>query len=236
MRPRVALLFILLLTMLLRGEQVCFAEGKQISLPGWGVFIDPDGDCTAQALEEGLVIEVPGTLHNMTVLQNDPSKRYNAPRVMREIEGDFVARVKVTADFRPGPGIAGCQFSPTVFAGLLIWDAEDQLIRFGKGVTNHPERGLYCSLQPIYDVGKVRANKWEATTAAEYVEPRVVWVRIERKGQSILTALSGDGIKWHQTAVLQTILPPRITIGPVVVNATSQPFKAGFQMYQVGQD
>ena len=66
---------------------------------------------------------MPGTDHALCVEQN----RMNAPRVLRPIEGDFIAQVRVAGDF---PG-ASKSVVPTrqAFhgAGLLLWqDATDR--------------------------------------------------------------------------------------------------------------
>src|SRR5262245_57986525 len=63
-----------------------------------GKVTDPDGDCKISFSDGKLNIMVPGTAHDLSAeLQ---SKR-NAPRVMRDIKGDFIAEVRVDGSFNP---------------------------------------------------------------------------------------------------------------------------------------
>src|SRR4051812_14129390 len=83
---------------LLVGAAAAPAQGQGQAVKGWGVVSDPDGDCTLKEANGKLTITVPPTLHDL----NPRSGKLNAPRVTREIEGDFVVQVKVSGAFRPG--------------------------------------------------------------------------------------------------------------------------------------
>jgi S1-C subfamily serine protease len=74
-------------------------ERSGTDLAGWGTVIDPDKDCKITPNDKRLTIEIPGKLHELDY----DGGLTNAPRVMREVEGDFVATVKVTGDFKLGP-------------------------------------------------------------------------------------------------------------------------------------
>ena len=80
------------------GTPVEPAEKKALAIEGWGNVLDPDGDCTIKADKDVLTISVPATYHDV----NARVKKYNAPRVLREAEGDFTAQVKVTGEMIPG--------------------------------------------------------------------------------------------------------------------------------------
>src|SRR6185369_8187758 len=78
-----------------------FAGGQENSpqrIRGWGDVVDPDGDCTIRFRQGKLSITVPGTPHDLSPLY----EKKNAPRVLREVTGDFSVRVKVSGDFEPG--------------------------------------------------------------------------------------------------------------------------------------
>src|SRR5262245_56616033 len=77
-------------------------DKKPREIKGWGEATDPDGECKIEEKKGKLTIKVPGSLHDLFPGQKDEKKRFNAPRVLREVEGDFVAYVKVTADWKPG--------------------------------------------------------------------------------------------------------------------------------------
>ena len=82
-----------------------FVAVPQAAAPGviadaiqtWGDVVDPDGDCKIKFENGGLALEVPGTLHDLTTEMD----KVNAPRIVQEIHGDFVARVKVGGEFQP---------------------------------------------------------------------------------------------------------------------------------------
>ena len=80
----------------------------------WGEAVDPDGDCGLKMEDGGLACEVPGTLHDLNI---DIGKN-NAPRVVQAVEGDFVATVKVTGSFQPGPVRTGPKSVPYNGGGL----------------------------------------------------------------------------------------------------------------------
>src|SRR5262249_36323812 len=69
-----------------------------LTLRDWGSAVDPDGDCTFTIKPNALTIAVPGSDHVLGVERG----RMNAPRVLREITGDFIAQVRVAGDFPAG--------------------------------------------------------------------------------------------------------------------------------------
>jgi len=54
-------------------------------LKGWGEADDPDGDCKITLRDSEVTISVPGTLHDLSAELG----KINAPRILRDIEGDF---------------------------------------------------------------------------------------------------------------------------------------------------
>lgn len=63
---------------------------------GWDKPLDPDSDCKFTREKDSLTIELPGTDHDYYPLRG----RVNAPRLLREIEGDFEMQVRVRFDCR----------------------------------------------------------------------------------------------------------------------------------------
>src|SRR5262249_44076954 len=58
-------------------------------LAHWGTVVDPDGDCRFSASRTILKVKVPGQAHVFA-----GGERTNAPRVVREVRGDFMVQVK----------------------------------------------------------------------------------------------------------------------------------------------
>jgi hypothetical protein len=95
-----------------------FSEDKpRHTIKGWGEVIDPDGDCRVSLEGKKLTVAIPATKHDLSVEVGD----VNSPRVLSNIEGDFVAQVKVGGDV----GHTGKRLSKEYLAyhggGLLLW-------------------------------------------------------------------------------------------------------------------
>ena len=65
------------------------------------------------------------TLHDL----NADIGKYNAPRVMWDVEGDFEVEVRVDGDFRPGNLCNRAGGIPFVGAGIVICDGGDNFVR-----------------------------------------------------------------------------------------------------------
>jgi RNA polymerase sigma factor (sigma-70 family) len=97
------------------------AAAEGLTLYGWGHVIDPDGDCNftveSNRLTNRLKIGVPGTDHGLGVERG----QMNAPRVLQEIEGDFIIQVRVSGDFPKGAKSVVEGRRPFFGAGILVY-------------------------------------------------------------------------------------------------------------------
>src|SRR5262249_28126420 len=109
------------------------APAERLTLGGWGTAIGPDGDRAFTAARHRLTIAVPGTEHNLIVEQRGPM---NAPRVLHEVEGDFVLQVRVSGDFPAGAKGVTDQRKPFHGAGLLIYQDDRTYIRLERAEAN----------------------------------------------------------------------------------------------------
>src|SRR5256885_16281855 len=73
-------------------------EPTWLALRGWGKALDPDGDCKFIVQKGRLTIGLPGTDHSLSCERG----QMNSPRVLQEIEGDFIVQVKVSGTFPTG--------------------------------------------------------------------------------------------------------------------------------------
>ena len=137
--------------------------------PGWR-WVDPkrDSNRSVDARDGFLRIEVKG-YHDLWTGSGD----YNAPRLMREVEGDFTMETKVA-----GPG-RWC-------GGLVVWKDEDNFIRLDRGVRFRNELAPHGL--PLHG---------EFTSIArEYVDAEALWLRLERAGSVYRASYSVDGKQW----------------------------------------
>ena len=101
--------------------------GKEVA--GWGTAYDADGDCQINAEGKALIVSIPGTLHDL----NADIDKYNAPRVLTEVQGDFEITVKVVGDFKPGSQATRKGTYPYTGGGIVVWRDGDNFIRLERG-------------------------------------------------------------------------------------------------------
>src|SRR5262249_52456160 len=106
--------------------------------------------------------------HDLWTERND----FYAPRLMREVEGDFTLETKAV-----GPRHDG---------GLLVWKDARNYIRFERGI--HFRNNLYFA-------AAVDGNFIEI--AQDYIEGAAVWLRLTRKGFVFSASYSLDGQQWR---------------------------------------
>jgi regulation of enolase protein 1 (concanavalin A-like superfamily) len=196
-------------------------------IKGWGKVIDPEGDCTVKADKGKVTITVPGTNHNL-----NPSLNSKAPRVMQEVEGDFVASVKVSGDFDPGE--KGTKPSATAFngAGLLLWKDEKNCVRLERNiywVTGLKRYNCYPPLFEYYKGGVYQKTDPPPVAAADFFKGRSTYLRLERKEDKLTASYSHDGKEWTAVKEITVDLPAKLHVGVAAVNSSEKPFMVEFE-------
>ncbi len=157
---------------------------------GWGDAYDPEGDCKIQGAGGSLRIEVPGTLHDLSVEQG----KVSAPRVLRPVDGDFVAEVTVGGKVQPAGQRASSYALPYHGAGLLVWLDRDNYIRLERAA-------ILRGNEPFYYVNfeqRTSANMASSTGTATLGGP--LSLRLERQGSTISAAYKPEGQDWVKIA------------------------------------
>jgi len=148
---------------------------------------------------------------------------------MQEIEGDFVAIVKVGGSFQPGPVRTGPKSVPCNCGGLLVWVDDRNYIRLERAAMNRNDRVL----------GLVVFESREDGTRAEGhnkggTDPRQdLWLRLERHGNAISGFLSRDGKDWEELQPMDVDWPSRLRVGVDVVNSCGDPMTVRFQTFSL---
>jgi regulation of enolase protein 1 (concanavalin A-like superfamily) len=166
---------------------------KKTTVPGWGTCINPAGDCKFSAENGTLKITVPGfdNPHDLGPELGNTT----APRVVQPVAGDFVIQVKITGEFEPGdestqPGRTGY-----TGAGLVVFADENNFVRLeratlhGQGDESHP----YTNFEIRVD-GQI--ERFGTTGDLPTDKDKPTWLRLERKGNQMLGAMSQDGENW----------------------------------------
>jgi len=208
---------------------ICFAhsENRAAEIAGWGTVINPDGDCTIREAAGKVAIEIPSTKHDMWYGGKNEKTRFNAPRVLREVKGNFVATVRVTADWETGLSEGGYNG-----AGLLVWDSERQYLRMERNRFANPAAGTHqlTYTTPLYDLDNKR--RFYNSTRDEFFEGRSTWLRIERFGGTFITSISRDG-KWKRTGVVATDFRNTVLLGIHAVSSTPSAFNIEYEQFEV---
>ena len=215
---------------LLAVEQSRGDDKKPQEIKGWGKVVDPDGDCKVKEEKGKLTITVPDTLHNL-----NPAIASNAPRVLQEVEGDFVATVKVTGEFKPGQKATKPTGYPFNGAGLLIWKDDKNCVRLERNIWWMPDQGMHACYPPLLEYYKdgVYQNTNPPGTTDEFFKGRSTYVRLERKGDKVAASYSHDGKEWMAVKEITVDLPKKVHVGVAAVNSSDKPFTVEFEDFKI---
>lgn len=193
------------------------------SIEGWGHAYDPIGDCQFETAESWLTIAVPGTLHDLSAEQGQTS----APRVLREVDGDFVARVRVEGALGPG-GAPTCSYAyPYLGAGLLFWRDDRDYVRLERAAIR---RGTQVISYVNFE--RRRRGRLVHSEAAPIPEaPQIL--RLERQGHRLFASFSPDGDCWTPLPEMAIDFGSSLRIGVAAVNTSTNPFRAVFESLEV---
>ncbi len=206
------------------------APGQSVVIPGWGTFRDRDGDCHAEADGEQLVIEVPGTPHDLSIEQGI----VNAPVVLQEANGDWTLQVKVSGTFRPGnPNVTGRRSYQG--AGLLVAANIENYIRLERGTylaENTGEHVNYVNFEVRLDGQLVRLGQ---ATDYQLKAEQDVYLKMTRRGEKFSGSVSHDGAKWHELGDKPLTDAPKLFVGVAAINASTSYFAPEFSGLKLTQ-
>ena len=187
--------------------------------------VNPNGDCTIHLdrAEKRATISVPGTAH----LLSADLGRVNAPRILREIRGDFEVRVKVTGTSHPGGRKTTTQYAPYHGAGILLWQDRSNYVRLE--IASEIRKGKVFS----YANFELRQDGLLVTSRGLEIVDGASDLRLRRRADEIHGAFSLDGDHWTPLAPIVAKLEDRVEIGVVAVNSSSKPLKAEFEGFAV---
>jgi regulation of enolase protein 1 (concanavalin A-like superfamily) len=200
-------------------------SGKPTTPSLWGELVDPDGDCESSPSEGTLVIKVPGTLHDLNI---DIGKN-NAPRAVREVDGEFLAQVKVLGSFDPGPVRTGPKSVPYNGGGLLLWFDEGSYIRLERAAMYRNNRVVGFLAFESRDHG----TRTGVHNKGGLDPHRDLWLRLGRRGGEISGSMSLDGKSWDRLEPFDVDWPSRLLVGVDAVNSCGDPMTVRFEHYQL---
>lgn len=203
---------------------------------GWDQPVDPDHDCKFVHKGSTLSLELPGTDHELAPKRG----RFNAPRLLRDIEGDFVMQVRVSGSFCPSVKSSVEGVDSSVAAGLVLIPADKNCIRLEYGA--YRKKGERCTGanyrmrgDRIFNVEKWGWMPWEEKIRDAKEEH--MYLRLERRGEFIYHFISPDGEKWIDDFNVGPFenLPRKIKAGLAAHSTSTEPFKATFDQFKLIQ-
>jgi regulation of enolase protein 1 (concanavalin A-like superfamily) len=207
-------------------------ERRTQQIAGWGTATLPDANCSAQLDSSRLTLAMPAGVYDLWYGEENPAHRDNSPRVLRSVTGDFVATVKVTADWRVGKPLPSGRFSRV--AGLLVIASPDHYLRHERNLfqsMSRPGVTAYWS-PPLYDREKMRVSTWKAGTTSPF-RGESTWLRLERAGQTLTASISHDGQTWEQSSVVPTTFPETVQVGVIAHQAADGEFRCQFEGFKL---
>jgi regulation of enolase protein 1 (concanavalin A-like superfamily) len=201
-------------------------EDPLVTIPGWGGAFDPVGDCSIKSVETSLRVDVPGTLHDLSVER----AQITAPRILREIEGDFVAEVTVAGDVSPHGDKTSTYALPYHGAGLLIWLDRDNYIRLERAAILRGKDNVfhYVNFEQRTSAnmeGSFSTGTPDGTTT----------LRLDRRGAHVTAAYRVGDQDWVKLQKWMGVYSwdKSLKIGVAAVNTSTAPFTAEFQDLRV---
>src|SRR5262249_20693378 len=153
-------------------------DGSRIA--GWGTVSDPDRDCTILEEDGAVTVTIPGTRHGL----NPTRDTLNAPRILRPIDGDFRAVVRVTGDFTPAGPSTRNKSLPYNGAGILLFMDASTLLWLARNQFNAGRNGASLCFPPLFELfenGKgLNTNPRSTSSSAFKSESTALY--LERKG------------------------------------------------------
>jgi len=175
--------------------------------------------------DKGITFQIPGKLHDL-FFDGGPT---NAPRVLREVEGDFVATVKVVGDFKPGPKSTNPKSVPFHGVGFLLWSDSDNNIRFERFAWLRAGKFTTGALF------EEREGGYGGAAHTELFKVDDCYLRVERTGGRIVGSISSDGTAWRKLKPVDTVWPAKLKIGLTAITTSSEPFTVTFEEFELKQ-
>jgi hypothetical protein len=179
---------------------------------------------------------VPGTDHDFDRLRD----LFNAPRLLRDIEGDFVMQVRVRIDGRPLAQSTAEGQPSSVAAGFLIILPDESCSRLEYGTRLHGrEAEGYAAMKERPAIGGQgnfiwdgHWKNWPLAAKAEYAH-----LRLERRGNTLYPSLSPDGRKWTPLngGLGMEKMPERLKVGLAAYSISAEPSKVHFDQFKLSQ-
>jgi regulation of enolase protein 1 (concanavalin A-like superfamily) len=191
----------------------------------YGDWLDPDKDCKYVLKGDELRISLPKSEHLPGGKEREGAS-INAPRVLREVEGDFTAVVRVAF---PVPERVPDRFNPYCSGGLLAWESEKAylVVRRAGGIVIGPGEGetLFCS--------HATPNSIEFSGQGLGKPAGSAFIRMRREGNKVVVGSSRDGKTWKELKPKDVAWNAKMKVGVIAENTLDMPVVITFDQYSL---
>lgn len=199
-----------------------------VDLPGWGKAIVADQDCQIDISDNdaAVTITVPPTAHDFAA----ELQRWNAPRVIRKVRGDFVAEVKVSGSFNPSGGSTINGRRPYNGAGLIAIADDQNAVSLQRGAflaDGHVRHYLNFELRQD---GKKTVSRFGMD-----IKNAPCWLRLERRAGKFYAMTSEDGVNWKSYPPAEAQFPDKLKVGIEAINSDQSQFECTFEKFAIYQ-
>jgi regulation of enolase protein 1 (concanavalin A-like superfamily) len=188
----------------------------------YGTWSDPDKDSRYTLKEGELRISLPAENRHLGVIRQGATN--NAPRVLREVEGNFTAVVRVAC---PTPKRVPKGFWPSCSGGLLAWESHQKymVIQYCSGNVNGNTEAIWSN--HISEAENLM-------TVQGFGEPtKTAFVRLKREGDKVTPGWSLDGKKWKDFKEAKVNWGAKVKVGLVAENCLEVPVEITFDQYSL---
>ena len=140
-------------------------------------------------------------------------QRDNGHFYYQEVEGDFLAQLKFSAQYRD------------------LYDQAGLMVRLDEN------NWLKCGIEFVEGVQNVSAvvtrdfSDWSIVPLAN--NPAALWLRVKREGTALEVSYSFDGAKYSLLRLAYIIPAPGLQVGPMCASPDGSGFEATFEEFQV---
>jgi hypothetical protein len=135
------------------------------------------------------------------------------------VEGDFALTVKVSGDFKPRPPSTSPGSFPYVAGGLLLWSDSENFVRLERAALLRDGQ-----IVPHIAFLKQEAGEGKPVDYLAPFEGNDCYLRLERKDDRILGAVSINGTDWKQLNSTGSLGPGKLKVGLLAISTSSDPF------------
>lgn len=194
---------------------VCSVAAEDI--PGWGTLVDPLGDCPVDFTNKGIQLTVPPGVHQL----NPVMERVTAPRIWNDVAGDFLFEARVIDFPRPELDTGANGNRSYIAAGLVLWQDEKSFLRWTRSASAEAN-AVYLSCEQFDNAKFVGGGNFK-------LDDQPIWLRIERRGNTLRMSASSNGNDWKQMIERQSNYQNALKVGVFGLNVTDKPLEYRFE-------